>query len=108
MKLLPVIALSVSLFGGMAVSAADPVPAPAPAPAPKREMPTMSTEQKALIKEITAKYDTNKDGKLSKEERAKISAEDKAKLEKAGLNGPRTMHKDKPAKKEAATRKEAN
>lgn len=42
-------------------------------------------EQKALRKEILEKYDTNKDGKLSKEERAKISAEDKAKLEKAGL-----------------------
>jgi len=47
-----------------------------------------TTEQKALRKEITAKYDTNKDGKLDKEERAKISAEDKAKMEKAGL-GPK-------------------
>jgi hypothetical protein len=48
----------------------------------KREM---SAEQKAVMKEIKEKYDTNKDGKLDKEERAKISAEDKAKLEKAGL-----------------------
>lgn len=44
-----------------------------------------TAEQKALLKEITEKYDTNKDGKLDKEERSKISAEDKAKLEKAGL-----------------------
>lgn len=44
-----------------------------------------TAEQKALMKEITEKYDTNKDGKLDKEERSKISTEDKAKLEKAGL-----------------------
>ena len=50
--------------------------------------PTPSAEQKALRKEMTAKYDTNKDGKLDKEERAKISAEDKEKMEKAGL-GPK-------------------
>jgi len=35
-----------------------------------------SAEYKALVD----KYDTNKDGKLDKEERAKISAEDKAKM----------------------------
>jgi hypothetical protein len=50
--------------------------------------PALTAEQKALRKEITSKYDTNKDGKLDKEERAKISAEDKAKMEKAGL-GPK-------------------
>ena len=32
-----------------------------------------------------AKYDANKDGKIDKEERAKITDEDKAKLKKAGL-----------------------
>ena len=37
-------------------------------------------EQKAAMKELREKYDKNKDGKLSKEERAAISAEDKAKL----------------------------
>lgn len=46
-----------------------------------------TAEQKQLRKEMTEKYDTNKDGKIDKEERAKISAEDKAKLEKAGLSG---------------------
>jgi hypothetical protein len=45
----------------------------------------MTAEQKALNKEMTEKYDTNKDGKLNKEEKSKMSAEDKAKLEKAGL-----------------------
>jgi hypothetical protein len=53
--------------------------------APKK--PTKLTEeQKAVRKAIVAKYDTNGDKKLDKEERAKISSEDKAKLEKAGLN----------------------
>ncbi len=47
--------------------------------------PALTAEQKALRKEMTEKYDANKDGKLDKEERAKISAEDKEKMEKAGL-----------------------
>ena len=50
--------------------------------APKK---TQTPEQKQLRKEMTEKYDTNKDGKLDKEERAKISAEDKEKMDKAGL-----------------------
>jgi len=65
--------------------------------APKKEgkakaKPAATAEQKALRKEITAKYDTNKDGKLDKEERAKISAEDKGKMENAGL-GPKKKQK---------------
>lgn len=48
--------------------------------------PALTEEQKTLKKEMTDKYDTNKDGKLDKEERAKISADDKAKMEKAGLS----------------------
>ena len=39
------------------------------------------------MKEITEKYDANKDGKLDKDEKAKISAEDKEKMAKAGLGG---------------------
>ena len=42
-------------------------------------------EQKKVMKEMTGKYDANKDGKLDKEERAKISSEDKEKMEKAGV-----------------------
>lgn len=38
-------------------------------------------------KEMLDKYDANKDGKLDREERAKVTAEDKAKMEKAGLLG---------------------
>jgi hypothetical protein len=40
-------------------------------------------EQKAVKKEMLEKYDTNKDGKLDKEERAKMTPEDKAKWNKA-------------------------
>ena len=42
----------------------------------KKQGPVLTDEQKAII----AKYDTNKDGKLDKEERAKMTAEDAAKL----------------------------
>jgi hypothetical protein len=49
------------------------------------EKPKRTEEQKTLMKEMVTKYDANKDGKLDKDERAKISAEDKAKMEKAGL-----------------------
>jgi hypothetical protein len=53
---------------------------------PKR--PQLTEEQKALRKEITEKYDKDKDGKLSPEERKSISAEDKERMAKGGL-GPR-------------------
>jgi hypothetical protein len=41
-----------------------------------------SPEQKQARKEMIDKYDTNKDGKLDKEERAKMSEEDKATMKK--------------------------
>lgn len=53
---------------------------------PKR--PQLTEEQKTLRKEITEKYDKDKDGKLSPDERKAISAEDKERMQKAGL-GPR-------------------
>ena len=51
-----------------------------------------TAEQRKELKELKDKYDTNKDGKLDKDERAKISSEDKEKMSKAGLGG-----KKKPA-----------
>ena len=45
----------------------------------------LTDEQKTIQKDMMAKYDTNKDGKLDKEERAKVSTEDKEKMDKAGL-----------------------
>ena len=53
----------------------------------------LTDEQKALKKELLEKYDTYKDGKLNKEERAKMSKEDKQKAEKAGL-GHKKSKKD--------------
>jgi hypothetical protein len=52
---------------------------------PKKK--TWTPEQKELMKKMVEKYDANKDGKLDKEERAKISAEDQAKMKEAGISG---------------------
>jgi hypothetical protein len=49
---------------------------------PKKDL---TPEQQTVMKEMLAKYDTNKDGKLDKEERAKMSQEDKDKMTKVGL-----------------------
>jgi hypothetical protein len=51
----------------------------------EHKAPVATAEQKAAQKDLLAKYDANKDGKLDKEERKKITSEDdKAKLKKAG------------------------
>ncbi len=50
----------------------------------KREL---TDDQKKLQKEMLEKYDANKDGKLDKEERSKISADDQEKMKKAGIWG---------------------
>ncbi|MBI5683477.1 MAG: hypothetical protein HZC54_00220 [Verrucomicrobia bacterium] len=44
--------------------------------------PPMTAEQKETMKKMTEKYDANKDGKLDKEERAKMSDEDKDAMKK--------------------------
>ena len=43
----------------------------------------VTDEQKAVKQEMLDKYDTNKDGKLDKDERSKMTAEDKAKWDQA-------------------------
>ncbi len=43
----------------------------------------LTDEQKAVQKEMLEKYDANKDGKLDKEEKAKMTADDKEKYQKA-------------------------
>jgi hypothetical protein len=60
---------------------------------PEGKRPPLTEEQKALRKEMTEKYDTNKDGKLSADERKGISAGDQEKMAKAGL-GPRRRQND--------------
>jgi len=49
-----------------------------------------SQERKGPPKEFLEKYDTNKDGKLDKEERSKVSKEDKKKFAppRRGPKGP--------------------
>lgn len=42
----------------------------------------LTDEQKAVLQEMLAKYDTNKDGKLEKDERAKMTKEDRKKWAK--------------------------
>lgn len=61
--------------------------------APKQDK---SQERKGPPKELLAKYDTNKDGKLDKEERSKISEEDKKKFapRRKGPKGPPPPKKD--------------
>jgi hypothetical protein len=82
--------LAVGLISGLALAAnAQDEKKPAP---PKR--PPLTEEQKALRKEIVGKYDKDKDGKLSPDERKSISEEDRAKMQKAGLGGQRRKPAD--------------
>ena len=68
MKKIAAITLGLCLLGTVAVKADD------------KEKSKPTAEQKALRKEMTEKYDANKDGKIDKEERAKISEDDKKKM----------------------------
>ena len=54
----------------------------------KKPRPALNEDQRALMKEIRETYDADKDGKISKEEKAKISAEDKKRIKEAGI-GPK-------------------
>jgi hypothetical protein len=58
--------------------------------------PPKSQERKGPPKELLEKYDANKDGKLDKEERSKISEEDKKKFapRHKGPKGPPPHKKD--------------
>jgi glucose dehydrogenase len=67
--------------------------------APKKEKKKMTPEQKQVMTDMLAKYDTNKDGKLDKTEKAAMSAEDKAAWAKAF---PATHGKKKAADAPAA------
>jgi methionine-rich copper-binding protein CopC len=82
MKKLLVAAIGILCATAIVVQAQDAKP-------PKKEW---TPEQQAVVKEMLAKYDANKNGKLDKEERAKMTQEDKDKMAKAGL-----AKGDKPA-----------
>ena len=55
------------------------------APTKPAKKAKLTAEQKALQKEMLAKYDTDKNGKINKTERAKMTKEDQEKMIKAGL-----------------------
>lgn len=50
-------------------------------PGEAKKKATPAAEQKAARKELIEKYDTNKNKRLDKEERSKMTAEDQAKWE---------------------------
>jgi len=56
---------------------------------PSRKRPALTEEQKKLRKEMVEKYDTNKNGRLDKAERSRISKEDQEKMDQAGIGGGR-------------------
>lgn len=69
--------------------------------------PALTEEQKKQRAEIVAKYDTNKDGKLDRDEREKVSEQDRKTLRSfgpppGGPRGPRN-HDGPPVKKEHAS-----
>jgi len=74
MKKLIILAVALCCASALVVQAQD---------APKKHK--LTPEQKQLMADMLAKYDTNKDGKLDKSERAAMSQEDKDKLAAAGL-----------------------
>ena len=62
--------------------------------------PKLTEEQKKQRTELIAKYDANKDGKLDKEERTKVSDDDRKTLRSFGPppGGPRGPKYDGPPK----------
>ena len=64
--------------------------------------PKLTEEQKKQRSELIAKYDTNKDGKLDKEERTKVSDNDRKTLKSFGPppGGPRGPKHDGPPPKD--------
>jgi len=73
MKKLLIVALGLLVAGTVTVSAA------------KGQKKDQTPEQQKLKKEMVEKYDANKDGKLDKEEAAKIDRADKKKMKEAGV-----------------------
>ena len=69
-----------------------------PDPVPPHLRPKLTEEQKKQRAELISKYDADKDGKLSKEERTKVSDDDRKLLRSFGPppGGPRGPKKDGP------------
>ena len=71
----------------------DPIP-----PHLRPERPKLTEEQKKQRDAVVTKYDANKDGKLDKEERAKVSDADRKLMRSFGPppGGPRGPKRDGP------------
>jgi hypothetical protein len=82
MKKLLVAAIGILCATAIVVQAQDAKP-------PKKEW---TPEQQVVMKDMLAKYDANKNGKLDKEEKANITQEDKDKMIKAGLMKEKPAH----------------
>lgn len=72
-------------------------------PAGRPPRPKLTEEQKKQRDALVSKYDTNKDGKLDKEERAKVSDDDRKLLRSfgpppGGPKGPPRKDGDRPGK----------
>ena len=89
MKKLLLTTLGLLCASALIVQAQDTKPA-------KKAKHELTAEQKAVMDEMVAKYDTNKDGKLDKAERNAMTKEDKAAMTKAGL-GAKKKKTDAPA-----------
>jgi hypothetical protein len=60
----------------------------------RRNKGQLTEEQRTLMKELRAKYDKNKDGKLDETERKAMTAEDKERMAKAGFVARKRKDKD--------------
>lgn len=76
MKKLTATILGLLCAAALTVNAAD-----------KKKGVELTDDQKKVMKELVEKYDSNKDGKLSAEEKKAISADDLKKAEDAKLPG---------------------
>ena len=86
----------VVLAAALTLNAQEGPKGPPPGSRPPR--PKLTEEQKKQRAELVAKYDANKDGKLDKEERTKVSDEDRKLLRSFGPppGGPRGPKQDGP------------
>lgn len=75
MKKLSIIAVALLLAGGLSVQAGG-----------GKGKKELTPDQQKLKQEMLTKYDTNKDGKVDKDEASKMSDADKAKLKEAHVS----------------------
>jgi ABC-type transporter MlaC component len=97
MKKLFLAALTLLCASAIVVQAQDAGSKDATGSKPAAKQHKLTAEQQAVMKDMLAKYDTNKDGKLDKTERAAMTQEDKDKMAKAGLSKAKKPAAEAPA-----------